>query len=243
VELRFSYEQELLDTGGGIRRVVDFLRESDPAVVIGGDMLIDFPIQELLGNHRKTGAAISALLLEDPRAARFGTIGIDEEGRVRRIAERFRAPGGTETRCGLYTWVNVFSSDCYRWMPEQDRFSHFDAWWVPAIEAAPDAVRGLLLSPDKCRWEPVGTPAEYLRANLDPWKPSYFDAAQEATRRGVELSGDRVIGPGAVLAPGAEIERSVVWAGERVPAGRYRGGVFAAGRFVAIEEAGAGAAP
>jgi NDP-sugar pyrophosphorylase family protein len=128
-------------------------------------------------------------------------------------------------------------------MPEQDRFSHFDAWWVPAIEAAPDAVRGLLLSPDKCRWEPVGTPAEYLRANLDPWKPSYFDAAQEATRRGVELSGDRVIGPGAVLAPGAEIERSVVWAGERVPAGRYRGGVFAAGRFVAIEEAGAGAAP
>lgn len=241
VELRFSYEPELLDTGGGIRRVVDFLRESDPAIVIGGDMLIDFPVEKLLANHRETGAEMSALLLEDPRAARFGTIGIDEEGRVRRIAERFRAPGGTETRCGLYTWVNVFSSDSYRWMPERDRFSHFDAWWAPAIEAAPDAVRGLLLPQSECRWEPVGTPTEYLRANLDHWKPSYFDAAAEAIRRGVELEGDRVMGPGAALAPGAEVSRCVVWAEEQVPAGHYHGGVFAGGRFLEIEKSEDGA--
>ena len=38
VELSFSVERELLDTGGGIRRLAGFLRESDPCLVIGGDM-------------------------------------------------------------------------------------------------------------------------------------------------------------------------------------------------------------
>ena len=38
VSLTFSRERELLDTGGGIRRVAAFLRESDPCLLVGGDM-------------------------------------------------------------------------------------------------------------------------------------------------------------------------------------------------------------
>ena len=41
LDIRFSREAELLDTGGGIRRVASFLRESDPSLLIAGDMLAD----------------------------------------------------------------------------------------------------------------------------------------------------------------------------------------------------------
>ncbi len=242
VTLRFSYERELLDTGGGIRRVVDFLRESDPAIVIGGDMLIDFDLEVLLAAHRQSGAAISTLLLDDPRASRFGTIGIDDDGRVRRIANRFRARGAPETRCGLYTWVNVFRPESYDYMPERDRFSHFDAWWIPVIEADPDAVRGSLVSRDTCRWEPVGTPEEYLQVNFDVPPPAFFDVAAEAARTGATLRPGRVVGRDCTVAGEANLERVVVWDGQQVPPGRYRDGVFADGRFIPLLEAPGGAA-
>ncbi|HEX2485148.1 MAG TPA: sugar phosphate nucleotidyltransferase, partial [Myxococcota bacterium] len=89
VTLRFSRERELLGTGGGIRRVADFLRESDPCLLLGGDMLLDADLRALVAWHRAGGHDASLLLREDPRAERFGTIGVDSEGRVRRIASRF----------------------------------------------------------------------------------------------------------------------------------------------------------
>ena len=44
--IEFSVEEEILDTGGGIRRAARFLRESDPCLVIGGDMVLDASLAE-----------------------------------------------------------------------------------------------------------------------------------------------------------------------------------------------------
>ena len=52
IELRFSFEPELLDTGGAIRAVADFLRESDPCLLLGGDMLLDVDLGALVERHR-----------------------------------------------------------------------------------------------------------------------------------------------------------------------------------------------
>jgi NDP-sugar pyrophosphorylase family protein len=93
-------------------------------------------------------------------------------------------------------------------------------------------------APADCRWEPVGTPAEYLAANLQPQRLSYFDGDARARAVGARLEPDLVVGPGAEIGAGTDLRRVVVWDGERVRDGtRAHDGVFAGGAFHPIEGA------
>jgi NDP-sugar pyrophosphorylase family protein len=228
--LRFSIEPELLDTGGAIRAVADFLRESDPCILLGGDMLIDVDLGALIERHRARGAAVTLLLRDDPRAAAFGSIGIDAQDCVRRIGSRFDLGGST--RSGLYTWVNVVSSRALDDLPERRVFGHLDHWIAPRLAAGARDVRAEIAAPQDCLWEPVGTLAEYLEANLRPLRLSYLDAEALARRDGTRFEPDLVIGAGATLGAGASLRRAVVWDAEVVPPGlEARDGVFAGGSF------------
>lgn len=227
ITLHFSRETTLLDTGGGIRRVAGFLRESDPCLLIGGDMLLDADLSALVADHRERGDAVTMLLREDERVASFGSVGVDAVGLVRRIGSRFHF--GDETRAGLYTWANVVSARAFDALPNREVFSHFEGWIAPMLAGGARDVRGVF---DACTWEPVGTLEEYLTANLAAPRLSYLNVDARARELGVRLEPDCVIGAGATLGAGASLKRAVVWDGERVPAGiNAEGGVFAAGAF------------
>ena len=228
--LHFSDEPELLGTGGGIRRAAAFLRDSDPSLILAGDMICDFDLRGLVAAHRARGDAATLVLRQDPRAESFGTIGVDAAGRVRRIARRFDLGG--EERSGVYVSVNLFAARIFDSLPDREVFSHLDDWLAPRLAAGARDVCGEVLAPADCLWEPVGTAVEYLEANLRPQRLSYFDADARARATGTRIEGDLVIGAGAALGRGVALERAVVWDGERVPDGfRGRNGVFAGGAF------------
>ncbi len=230
VELHFSHEEQLLGTGGGIRRAAAFLRESDPCLILGGDMILDADLSRLLRRHRERGDAFTLLLRDDPRGVDFGTIGVDEGGRVRRIAGRF--DWGGETAAGVYVWANAVAARAFDDLPDRNVFSHLDHWLAPRIDAGAGDVRAELWPPSECRWEPVGTLAEYLAANLAPRSLSFWDADAAARALGTRLEEDLVIGAGATVGAGASLQRTVVWDGERVPDGlRGSDGVFAGGAY------------
>jgi mannose-1-phosphate guanylyltransferase len=230
IELRFSFEPELLDTGGAIRAVADFLRESDPCLLLGGDMLLDVDLGALVERHRARRGAVTLLLRDDPRAESFGSIGTDTEGHVRRIGRRFDLGGAT--RAGVYTWVNVVSARALETLPERRIFGHLDHWIAPRLAAGARDVIAELARPEACLWEPVGTPSEYLEVNLRPLRLSYLDADSVASRAGARFTQDLVVGAGATLGAGASLQRAVVWDGECVPPGlQARDGVFAGGSF------------
>lgn len=239
MRVAFSREETPLGTGGGIRRARDFLAGSDPSIVLAGDMLLDVDLTRLVEAHLKSQAHCTLLLRRDPRAEDFGTIGLDEAGRVRRIASRFDLGG--ETRAGVFLGVRLLSPGVFDHLPalpDRAAFEDLSDWLAPALGAGDDRIRGHLLEPAEVVWEPVGTPAEYLAANLTPPALSYFPAP-EIVVEGTKLMGrsaDVVLGEGAEVDPGARLERCVIWEGERVPANvRARGGVIAAGRFYACE--------
>jgi NDP-sugar pyrophosphorylase family protein len=234
----FSHERDLLHTGGAIRRVASFLRESEWSVVLGGDMVVDLDLPALIREHGTSGRAVTAVLADDPRAESFGTIGIDAAGRLRRVGRRPAL--GAEQRAGVYTWVNVLSARAFDSMPERDVFNHLEDWWLPWAAERPDDVGGVLLSRADCAWEPVGTPAEYLHANFALGRLSYFDADARARALGVALEPELVVGAGATVGAGARLARVVVWDGERVPGGLHaHDGAFAGARFVPCVEADA----
>ena len=235
VSLRFSHEPSLLDTGGGIARVADFLRESDPCLVLGGDMVVDLDLAAILDAHRRSGRTVTAVLRRDPRGREFGTIGVDRTGRIRRIGRRFDLGG--EADSGVYTWVNVVSPGAFDSLPRREVFSHLDDWWAPELARGSEAIGAIVLGGDACRWEPVGTPAEYLRVNLALPALSYLDVDARARAAGVRLLPELVIGAGAEIGAGARLARCVVWDGERVPAHTAASdGVFAGGRFHSCSE-------
>ena len=230
IDLRFSFEPELLDTGGAIRAVADFLRESDPCLLLGGDMLLDADLGGLIERHRARRDAVTMLLRDDPRAESFGSIGADAEGCVRRIGRRFDLGGATQA--GVYTWVNVVSAHALDSLPERRIFGHLDDWIAPRLASGKRDVRAELAGPETCLWEPVGTPSEYLAVNLRPLRLSYLDAEALAIREGARFGPQLVLGAGATLGAGASLQRAVVWDGEVVPPGlQARGGVFAGGNF------------
>lgn len=236
VRLHFSREIELLGTGGGIRRVARFLRESDPCVIIGGDMLLDCDLGALVRAHRERNDSVTLLLRDDPRAEQFGTIGVDDVGCVRRIASRFDLGGSS--RAGVYAWANLVSPRAFDSLPELESFSHLDAWWAPLLQAGARDIRAEITGPDDGLWEPVGTLEEYLAANLRPLSLSYLDVEAASVRAGARVDPDgaggaeRVIGAGARLGSGVQLRRAVVWDGEEVPAGfEGKDGVWAGGAW------------
>ncbi len=235
IELRFSIETELLDTGGGIRRVADFLRESDPCLIVAGDMLFDADLSALVAKQRERRDAWTLLLREgDPREPRFGSLGVDAEGRLRRIGQRFDLGG--EMRAGIYSWVNVVAARAFDSLPAREIFSHLDHWIAPQLASGAADIRGEILAAKAFCWEPVGTPAEYLKVNLEPTHLSYQQAIAGAQRAGARIVGDVVIGANATLGSGVRLQRAVVWDGERVPDGlEASNGVFAGGVFHSVD--------
>jgi NDP-sugar pyrophosphorylase family protein len=230
LQLHFSVEEAPLGTGGGIRRASAFLRESDPCVILAGDMLLDLDLSALIRQHRQRRDAFTLLLKDDQRGASFGTIGIDAVGRIRRVAKRFDLKG--EQRAGLYAHVTVVAARAFETVPEREVFGHLDHWLAPLLQAGADDVRGELLGADRCVWEPVGTPAEYLAANLTPPPLSFLDADARAMQEGTRFEPGLVIGAGAEIGAGARLQDAVIWEEEHVPPGfEARGGVFAGGRF------------
>ena len=98
-----------------------------------------------------------------------------------------------------------------------------------------EGVTAEILSESDSVWEPVGTPAEDLEANLaPPHLPSLGGSVAawggEVTPGG--LAAGYVVAGAASLPGDVELERCVVWDGEKLPAG-FRGsdGVYAGGAF------------
>lgn len=230
MRVEFSIEDELLDTGGGIRRAAAFLRESDPSIIIGGDMLLDADLGALCRSHAERRDAVTFLLRRDPRMAQFGSVGVDAGGRVRRIGRRMDLGG--ESDAGLYVWANVVAARAFDGLPEQEVFGHLDHWLAPLLERGAEDIRGEVTDVTVGAWEPVGTLAEYLAVNLTPPTLQYLDADTRARSEGARLEPGLVVGAGATLGAGARLRNAVIWEGERVPAGFVASnGVYAGGAF------------
>lgn len=86
VNISYSHEAELLDTGGGLLKAKAFLQD-DTFIVINTDALIDVDLASVLKVHRLKHAAATLVLRPDADADRYGSIDIDADGRICRFLE------------------------------------------------------------------------------------------------------------------------------------------------------------
>ncbi len=237
LRITYSREPRLLGTGGGIRRLQAFFGH-EAFVVINADILVDMDLMDLVVFHRAQGALATMALRPNPDAVRYGTIHTDHEGRIREFLGKLRAQTDA-LHPWMFTGVHVMEPGVFERMPKREVFCinrDVYAHWIRAGHPC----YGYL---HRGYWRDLGTPADYLQANLDlldqdhpfscPEPPGgTFEQSPQASMTppcrfgaGSVLQGDAKVGPGVTLGagshvgPGARVTRSVLWPGARIEAG------------------------
>lgn len=200
VELVYAVEPEPLDTAGAIRFAARHAGVEGRFVVANGDVLTDLDITALVSRHDELGAEATIALhqVEDP--SRYGVVDVDERGRVRAFVEKPPVDEAPSTLINAGTYV--FEASVLDRIPE-GRAVSVEREVFPALVAD-----GALAAVHDggAYWLDTGTPAAYLTAQLD-----VLDG-----RRGVTVAA---VHPGAEVADGAFVERSVVSCGAVVGSG------------------------
>lgn len=233
MSLSWSFEPIVLGTGGGIRNVASFLTApGEPFFVLNGDLLIDFDLETVLEAHRRSGAAATMVLREDPDMQKYGTLGVDATQRIVDFVGRAKTPeglAGPVARRGLFTGIHVMEPHILRRLPEGE--SCVNQTLYPALVREGERVQACF---QEGYWSDVGTPDRYLEANLAvlSGRVKGFDTPRKATAADQRLlAGDSaqiakssrldevVVGPGAVIGESTSLQRCVVWPGASVAPG------------------------
>ena len=225
VKLRYSREEELLGTAGGVRNVRDHFGD-ETFLIISGDALTDVDLTALLRRHKEAGGIGTLALkrVEDP--SQLGVVIVAEDGRIQGFQEK---PDPAEAlsdlgNCGIY----VFEPEIFDYFPDRD-FVDWAQDVFPALLAQDVPFYGHEIDD---YWNDIGSIKEFRQGNFDAlsgevrveiesgrlnpdadWvdePPVYIGEGCEIGS-GVRLMGPVVLGEGCKVGEGAAIRDSVLW--------------------------------
>lgn len=127
LEAIYSEEEEILDTGGGIRKIAEFV-QTPHLLTINSDVLIDpdAPIAELVRTHTQCPKLpwATMMLREDASAKEYGSLVVNQDAEVLRILNTVRpdsltAVGGEQNGFEelMFAGIEVLSAKIFERMP------------------------------------------------------------------------------------------------------------------------------
>ena len=120
LEITYSKDPELLDTGGGLLKAKPFLQEGT-FIVINTDVLIDLSLRELMAYHEEKRAVATLVLRLDPLADQYGSMDIDSDGRIHRFLQTRIDPAFSgAVRKLMFTGVQILEPRVFDYL-ESDR--------------------------------------------------------------------------------------------------------------------------
>lgn len=159
VTIRYSEEEELLDTGGGVQRARRWLDET--FLILNADSIHDVPLQEVMRFHRGKGGIATLVLRDDAEAERYGLLHVDAEARIRRFRGEPRQ-WPLPLRGLMYAGVSVWEPSLFDFM-EPGRFS-LTRDTIPRLMAAGEALFGFEY---EGYWRVVDSPLDLERARTE----------------------------------------------------------------------------
>lgn len=208
--VRFSYEENPLDSGGGLKKIMPMVSPSEPLLVHNGDILTDIPVAELLAEHKRRGNSVTlALRSVDGKK----NVGFDPaSGRITDMRHALGVDAGSYQFAGVYIMEPAIAER----FPKEDLFSIVPIWLDLIREGK---VGGAVF--DWAAWHEVGNPQAYLdtvlgmtsRERIHPTAVIAADA---------ELSEDCAVGQDARIPSGTVLDDCIVWPRTHVAPGTYR---------------------
>ena len=195
-DVSFFHEAVLLETGGGLKNIEDWMEEGS-LLIHNGDIFSSMDLGKLVEAHEASGDEVTLALRSDGGGKR---ISLGQNGRVVDVRSEVKGLPGTHVFTGIY---------CVR----KEFLKRIPAGEVIAvIPAFQDLVRegGLgAVVLDEGEWMDLGDVESYLQAHREL-------SLQEPVHPEAEIGEGAVIkrsviGKGARIAAGASVTDSVVW--------------------------------
>lgn len=210
-DLAFSFEPEILGTGGGVRNVRHHL-EGDDFFLLNGDTVQNPPL-EALAAARRQGDALAALLLRRPPAHdRFTPVFFD--------GEKVTGFGNGTGEALMFAGCHAISSEVFRWLPERPVSGIVEDVYVPVTKSRDAHLAAVV---DDGFWFDIGTPLRYWNASMalrELIATGSFDVATGSSVHGRSIVhstatvraeiDDSVVGAGSIVAE-SNLVRSAVW--------------------------------
>jgi NDP-sugar pyrophosphorylase family protein len=205
----FSVEDEILGTGGGIRRVRPQLAGEEEFLLVNGDT-VQFPQWDALRAARQAKDALAALTLRHPPQGDRFTPVYFEDGLVTGF--------GTGTGEPLmFSGSHVISTRVFDHLPDRDFSGIVEHVYIPVLAGHRENLAGIV---DDGLWFDIGTPQRYLAASgalLDAMVRGALALPADSRVQGDSLLHSSATGRairstvGARSAVEGEVRDSIVW--------------------------------
>lgn len=237
VTLHFSYEEEILGTGGGIRNVRHLLEDADEFLLVNGDTIQFPPWQELLAARRAHDSIAALSLRHSPEGDRFTPVYFQDV--------RVTGFGKGEGEPLMFAGAHVISTRIFQHLPEQSFSGIVEHAYQPLLESNQESIAGVV---SDGLWFDIGTPKRYITASaalrettiagtlpvapgsrIDGDSIVHSDADGSAVRSSIgarsTVNGrvtDSVVWDECFIGQRATLERCIVAHGTRIEEGTYR---------------------
>jgi NDP-sugar pyrophosphorylase family protein len=188
----FSREEEILGTGGGVRRVRPHLEQDEAFFLVNADT-VQFPRwAELTETLRESGSLAALTLRHPPEGDRFTAVWFDADTR---LVTGFGSGSGEPL---MFAGSHAISSRVFSWLPDTEFSGIVEHVYQPVLRERRETIGGVV---DDGLWFDIGTPQRYIGAS---------DALRlEVLAKGIEPpAGTRVAGD-SLVHESATIEGSV----------------------------------
>lgn len=218
LRVRYSWEREILGSGGGPARALRLV-DGDRALVLNGDTLTDVDLAALVRRHEDSGALVTLAVMPNPSPEQYGGVSADADGVFTGVV-----PKGASDRSWHFVGVQVVERAAYEGV-SPDEPSHSISGLYRALAAGrPGSVR---IAPVTTTFDDIGTPDDYLRTCVR----LAGSAAHLLHGRNVTVAPDAIVESSVLwddvrVEPGTQLSDCIVMAGAHVPAGRWARAVF-----------------
>ena len=192
MRIRYSWEVPVLGSGGGPKRAIPLLTNSQSLIpgpvtflVLNGDTLTDVSVPALLDDHRRSGALVTMAVVPNTEPEKYSGVGVGPDG-----AFTGWVPRGSREPSYHFIGVQAAEPAAFASVPA-DTPSEVRTLYPALVAARPGAVRAFRT---QASFMDIGTPSDYLETSL-----------LLAAREGIDTSA------GAEISPTARIERSILW--------------------------------
>ncbi|MBI4649937.1 NTP transferase domain-containing protein [Candidatus Desantisbacteria bacterium] len=197
VSLHYSYEEKLMGTAGGVKKVEHFF--DDTFLVLSGDGLSDINIEEAVEFHKSKKALATIVLKEVDFPLEYGVVIVNNEGRITRFLEK---PSWGEVFSNTAnTGVYIFETGIFKEIPYGEEYD-FGAILFPKLLKEKQRLFGYITHN---YWCDIGDLPEY--------RQTHYDILQKKVNiniTGTEKGKDIWIGDGTIIHPDAKITGPVI---------------------------------
>ena len=225
VRLKFSKEEEILGTAGGLKKAQSFL-EKETFLVMNSDVLADIDLNEVLSFHKEKKSCLTLVVRQDADPERYEPIELADDGRITRfVGASIKNPPATTQRV-MFTGIQIMEPEIFSRI-SSGKFSGTAEDVFPAMIEEGLPVYGTL---HEKYWIDMGTRETYIQAQANALDGKLLLKTKTSKipegplivppvhiGRECEISQDAQVGPYAVLGDscrirsGAVVENSILW--------------------------------